>query len=339
MSLLHASFEPGRLGTQHPLARYSDYQNTLASLLSGEQVAPFELPWESGRWSYYWEYLLGANYRRLEAQALLARVVPVRVKPTVTITAKLPVRSGLHVTAARTEGLIYPHAAVTVVTFDLEGDATLAETADEFAALASERRTTVAGQTARLGTVAELAAYYTNAFCDFGGVSEGSLGHRFRIFSVLSGTIGDPTPPSTEAQIPLSEWAAIRAITSLRPYRDYAGDTTEFPKLKLSWGRCKPTIFNEDAVSYVLVDNYNSTKPSNSCYHRNQVLLAAHLLTLMPLIIWGKPHYEAHDSVVEVDRLVPAAIDTIGALTSRGSYRSALTQKLIAMLQPPQERT
>jgi hypothetical protein len=334
MTLLNASCEPGRLGEPFRLARYADYQGTLNKLLWRRMAEPFELPWEPERWSSYWEHLLGFAYQEHSVEALLARVVPVRVRPTVAVEIEPGEVSGLTVTAARAEGLVYPHAVVSMVTFDLTGDATLAEIADAFAALASDPLTTVAGHPARLTAVAGLAARDVRAASDFGEVSLGGLARNFRIFSVLSGTIGDQDPSRARGVTPPTEWAAIRAIASLRPYRDYATASLDFPRLFLSWGSFKPAFANDDAVTYVLANNFKNKKPSNSCYHRNQVLLAAHLLALTPLVIWGAPHLAARDGPVEVDRLVPAAARTVAALAGRGSYRSALTAHLIALLDP-----
>jgi len=154
MTLLYASCEPGRLGGQFPLARYADYYRTLAALLKGGAASPFELPWEPKRWSTYWERMLGFDYREPSVERLLAKVVPVRVRPTVTIEVQPGQVPGLTMTPARAEGLVYPHALVSMVTFDLAGDGTLAEIADGCAALASNPLTTVAGRPARLTAVA-----------------------------------------------------------------------------------------------------------------------------------------------------------------------------------------
>jgi len=334
MTLLYASCEPGRLGGQFPLARYADYYRTLAALLKGGAASPFELPWEPKRWSTYWERMLGFDYREPSVERLLAKVVPVRVRPTVTIEVQPGQVPGLTMTPARAEGLVYPHALVSMVTFDLAGDGTLAEIADGCAALASNPLTTVAGRPARLTAVAELAAREVRAACNFGEVSGSQPPRSFRIFSVLSGTAGDRDQSRPGDLTPQPEWAAIRAIASLRPYRDFATASANFPRLRLSWSDLKPAFVDDDAVTYVLAHNFGGTKPSNSCYHRNQVLLAAHLLALAPLVIWGAPRLATHDAPVEADRFVPAAAATVAALAGRDSYRSALTSRLLALLDP-----
>jgi hypothetical protein len=107
--------------------------------------------------------------------------------------------------------------------------------------------------------------------------------------------------------------------------------------LKLSWGTPKLAHFNKDAVTYVLASNFASKRSSNGCYHRNQVLLAAHLFALIPLVRWAKPHLVARDAPVEVDRLAPAAASTIVALRGRDAYRSALTGPLATLLDPDNE--
>jgi hypothetical protein len=310
-----------------------DYQGTLATLLEGGAASPFELPWEPGRWSNYWQYMLGFGYPEPSVETLLAKVVPVRVKPTVAIEVQSAERPGLTVTAVRAEGLVYPHALVSMVTFDLAGDGTLAEIADGCAALASNPLTTVAGRPARLTAVAGLAAREVRAACDFGEVSAFQSARSFRIFSVLSGTAGDQDHSRPGDLTPLPEWAAIRAIASLRPSRDFPA-SAKIRRLGVSWGNLKPAFADDDAATYVLAGNFDSAKPSNSCYHRNQVLLAAHLLALAPLVIWGAPHLATHDGPVEADQLVPDAAATVAALAGRGSYRSALTPRLIALLDP-----
>lgn len=278
--------------------------------------------------------MLGFDYPEPSVETLLAKVVPVRVKPAVAIEVQPGEGPGLTITAARAEGLVYPHALVSMVTFDLAGDGTLAEIADGCAALASNPLTTVAGRPARLTAVAGLAARAVRAACDFGEASGSQSARSFRIFSVLSGTARDLDQSRPEDLTPWPEWAAIRAIASLRPYRDFSTASANFRRLGLSWGNLKPASVDGDAVTYVLARNFESAKPSNSCYHRNQVLLAAHLLVLAPLVIWGAPHLATLDAPVEADRLVPAAAATVAALAGRGSYRSALTSHLIALLDP-----
>ena len=334
MTLLYASCEPGRLGKQLRLARYVDYQGTLATLRQGGAAPPFELPWEPGSWSTYWERMLGIEFPEPSVETLLAKVVPVRVRPAVAIEVQPRQGPGLAVTAVRAEGLIYPHALVSMVTLDLAGDGTLAELADGCAELASNPLTIVAGRPARLTAVAGLAARGVRAVCGFGEVSAFQPARSFRIFSVLSGTANDRDPSRPADLTPLPEWAAIRAIASLRPYRDFSAASAEFHRLRVSWGDLKPAFANGDAVTYVLARNFDSAKPSNSCYHRNQALLAAHLLALAPLVIWGAPHRARGTGPVEADQLVPDAAATVAGLAGRGSYRSALTPHLIALLDP-----
>jgi hypothetical protein len=325
LTLLHALSAPGRLGGSGPLASSADYQQTLAALLGGTALAPFELPWEP-RWSTYWEHLIGPEYRTtLTSQQAAAQVIPVRVRPGIQISVPPVGGAGLKLTAIRTEGLIYPHAAVTMVTMDLEGDATLAETADGIALLAATPLT-VGDQETRLATMAGIVAPQLRTACGFGPVIE-SAERSLRVFSVLSGMTQSGGIPD-----PAAEWAAMRAITALKPWRAYAEQSDPFPRLALSWGTRKLAYFNGDAVSYTLADNFGGPRSSNSCYHRNQVLLASHLLALSPLVIWGAPKLLTHNFAVEADRLVPAAARTIDALTRRTAYRSALTTVLVKEL-------
>jgi len=245
----------------------------------------------------------------------------------------------LKVTAIRAEGFMYPHAAITAVTLELGGEATIPETADGITALA-EAPVMVQGVETRLSQMAERVARHVRESCGFGVVTAVSKSSRFRLFSVINGTGGTEAPAANAP-----EWAALQGISSLR--RDWATIPPPSPGniLKLSFGTPKLAHFNKDAVSYILASNFasspgksnSSTRPSNSCYHRNQVLLAAHLFALIPLVRWARPHLVTHDTPVEVDRLAPAAASTIVDLRGRDAYRSALTTPLATLLDPDNE--
>jgi hypothetical protein len=339
LTLLYAESDPGRLGRQSArLARYADYKGTLNSLLADGDASPFDLPWDKG-WSNYWAWLLGSDYADSTVDALVKRVVPLRVKPSVDITVPDLPGPGLKVTAIRAEGFMYPHAAITAVTFELGGEATIPETADGITALA-EAPVMVQGVETRLSQMAERVARHVRESCGFGVATAVSKSSRFRLFSVINGTGGTEAPAANAP-----EWAALQGISSLR--RDWATIPPPSPGniLKLSFGTPKLAHFNKDAVSYILASNFatspgksnRSPRPSNSCYHRNQVLLAAHLFALIPLVRWARPHLVTHDTPVEVDRLAPAAASTIVDLRGRDAYRSALTTPLAALLDPDNE--
>jgi hypothetical protein len=334
LTLMYVEFDPGRLGKQSVrLARYVDYEGALTSLLAHEDASPFDLPWEKG-WSNYWAGLLGSGYPDSSVKPLLCRVVPLRVRPSVDITVPDLPGPGLKVTAIRAEGFMYPHAAVTAVTIELGGEATISETADGVAALA-KAPVKVHGAETRLSLLADKAAAYVRDSCGFGAITATAKSVRFRLFSVINGT-GGPEVPAANAP----EWAALQGISSLRS--DWATSPAPSPDniLKLSWGTPKLAHFNKDAVTYDLASNFaspgSSTSPrsSNSCYHRNQVLLAAHLFALIPLIRWART---ATSTTVEADRLVPAAASTIADLRGRDAYRSALTAPLVTLLDPGNE--
>lgn len=328
LTLLCVECDPGRLGNQSGrLARYADYKGTLTSLLAQGDASPFDLPWEKG-WSNYWAGLLGSGYPGSGVDALTRRVVPLRVKPSVDITVPDLQGPGLKVTAVRTEGFIYPHAAVTAVTIEFGGKATIPETADGVAALA-QAPLVVHGAETRLRLLADKVAADVRDSCGFGATTATSRSFRFRLFSVISGTGGPEVPPANAP-----EWAALQGISSLRA--DWATSAAPGPDsiLKLSWGTPKLAHFNKDAVTYDLASNFASQKSSNSCYHRNQVLLAAHLFALIPLVRWAR---KASNTPVEVDRLAPAAASTITDLRGRDAYRSALTGPLVTLLDPDNE--
>jgi hypothetical protein len=328
LTLLYVEFDPERLGKQPGrLARYVDYEGTLTSLLAQGNASPFGLPWEKG-WSNYWAGLLGSGYPDSSVDALLRRVVPLRVKPSVDIPVPDLPGPGLKVTAIRAEGFIYPHAAITAVTIEFGGEATISETADGVAALAKAPLMVHGAQT-RLPLLAYKVAADVRDSCGFGATTATSKSFRFRIFSVISGT-GGPEMPAANAP----EWVALQGISSLRA--DWATSAPPGPDsiLKLSWGTPKLAHFNKDAVTYDLASNFASSQSSNSCYHRNQVLLAAHLFSLIPLVRWART---APDTPVEVDRLAPAAASTIADLRGRDAYRSALTGPLVTLLDPGNE--
>jgi hypothetical protein len=331
LTLLYAESDPGRLGQQSGrLARYADYAGTLTSLLADGDASTFELPWDKG-WSNYWAWLLGSGYADSTVDALVKRVVPLRVRASVDITVPDLPGPGLKVTAIRAEGFMYPHAAVTAVTLELGGDATIPETADGITALA-EAPIMVQGAETRLPQMAEKVAGHVRESCGFGVATAVSKSSRFRLFSVINGTGGTEAPAANAP-----EWVALQGISSLR--RDWATSPPPSPDniLKLSFGTPKLAHFNKDAVSYILASNFASARSSNSCYHRNQVLLAAHLFALIPLVRWAKPHLVTHDTPVEVDRLAPAAASTIVDLRGRDAYRSALTTPLATLLDPDNE--
>lgn len=333
LTLLYAQSDPQRLGTKSGrLARFSDYEATLTTLLADEGASPFELPWEKNQWNTYWRWLVGSDYLESSVDALINRVVPLRVKPSVDMTVPALQGPGLQVTALRAEGFVYPHACITVVTLELGGDATLAETADGITALAAVP-VTVHGDQTRLAIMAEKAASHVRQFCDFGVAKPTAKNFHFRIFSVIDGMGGSEVPPENGA-----EWAAVQGISSLRT--DWATFAAPSPDsvLKLSWGTPKIAYFNKDAVTYILASNFpKQKKSSNSCYHRNQILLATHLFALIPLVLWAKPHLPTRDIPVEADRLVPSAASTIVDLRGRDAYRSALTQPLVTLLDPANE--
>jgi hypothetical protein len=336
LTLLYAQSDPQRLGTKSGrLAKFSDYEATLTALLADEDASPFGLPWEKNQWNTYWSWLVGSDYRESSVDALIQRVVPLRVKPSVDMAVPALQGTGLQVTALRTEGFVYPHASITAVTLELGGDATLAETADKITALAGVP-VTVHGDETRLPMMAEKAASQVRQFCDFGATAPTAKKSRFRIFSVIDGTGGPEVPPANAA-----EWLAMQGISSL--HSDWATFAPPAPDsiLKLSWGTPKLAHFNKDAVTYILASNFTKPdkpkKSSNSCYHRNQVLLAAHLFALIPLVLWAKPHLLTRDMPVEADRLVPAAASTIVDLRGRDAYRSALAGPLAALLDPTNE--